>query len=269
MSMIDLHIHILPSLDDGPSDLEESLTMAGLAAADGITAVVATPHIIPGLYNNSREKILASVNEFRSQLVARNILLEVLPGAEYMLDPAIPGWLKEGKVMTLGDGGRFLLVEFPSSGIPVFAGQTLFEIAIQGVTPVIAHPERNAELLEHPDKLLPLLERGALCQGTAGSITGRFGSRVRQVAGWYLERGCYHFFSSDAHDPVHRSPNLSKARDVLDSYASGLGELLISKNPSRAVIGQAPILAPITIQTQEKRGGFWSHLLRGKIKGRK
>ena len=269
MSMIDLHSHILAGLDDGASDMEEALTMARCAVADGISAVVSTPHVMPGVYSNSREDILSAVQEFRAQLEKRGITLDIYPGAEYMLDPDLPRWLKEGKVLTINDGGRFLLVEFPSAGIPVFAGQTLFEIAIQGVTPVIAHPERNAELMEDPGKLLTLLERGALCQGTAGSITGRFGNRVRQVASWYLERGCYHFVASDAHDSVHRSPILSKAWDVLEQYVPGLGNLLTLENPGRVLKGLPPVSAPVIKIHMENRGGFWNLLFRSRNKGRK
>jgi len=261
--MIDLHIHILPDMDDGSRNTEESLDMARSAVAGGINAIVATPHVMAGVYNNTREKILDAVQALRSLLQAHNIPLEVYPGAEYMLDPEIPQWLKEGQALTLYDGGKYLLVEFPTADIPLFANQTLFELALQGVTPVIAHPERNGIFIEDPDKLLPFIERGVLCQGTAGSLTGLFGSRVQQVAVDYLLDGCYHFISSDAHGTGSRFPDLSEACRVAEGYSAGLGELLTMDNPERLLQGRAPVRSPVVEKPANKgKLSFWNRLWR-------
>lgn len=263
--MIDLHIHILPGLDDGPQDITETLDMARHAAAGGIKAAVATPHVAPGLYDNNRDSIFHELQKFRSQLQAHNIQLEVHPGAEYLLDPDLPRLIKEGEILTLGDRGRFLLVEFPAAEIPIFAEQTFFEIALLGVTPVLAHPERNRELLRNPDRLLPFLERGVLCQGTAGSLTGKFGSRVQQLAYEYLQDGCYHFISSDAHGAVSRKPDLQGACSVIESYNANVAGLLTAVNPERLLRGQAPISLPAMPNKVKQNGksfwgGFWGRI---------
>jgi len=264
--MIDMHIHILPGMDDGSQSMEESLDMARRAVADGVKAVVATPHVMAGLYNNSKEKILDAVQKLRSQLQVHNIPLEVYPGAEYMLDPEIPRLLKERQALTLYDGGKYLLVEFPAADIPIYAVQVFFEIALQGVTPIIVHPERNGKFMEDPEKLLPFIERGALCQCTAGSLTGLFGSRVRQVAVDYLLDGCYHFVSSDAHGIGGRSPVLSEAYRVAEEYSAGLGELLTMDNPTCLLQGRALVRPPV-IDRQVDKGklSFWSRLWRKKV----
>lgn len=267
--MIDLHIHILPGLDDGSRGTEDSLNMARCAVAGGIKAVVATPHVMTGVYNNTREKVLAGVQALRSLLQTHNIPLEVYPGAEYMLDPEIPRWLKEGRALTLYDGGKYLLVEFPAGDIPMYANQTLFEIALQGVTPIIAHPERNRRFIEDPDLLLSFIDRGALCQCTAGSLTGLFGSRVRQVAIDYLLDGCYHFIGSDAHGTGGRSPDLAEACRVAEGYSAGLGELLTMDNPERLLKGRAPVRPPVLEKEVNKsRLGFFSRLWRKKFTNR-
>lgn len=261
--MIDLHIHILPGLDDGPADSRESLDMARHAVAGGIKEVVATPHVAPGLYNNSRDGILNALQEFRAQLQAHDIPLEVHPGAEYLLEPNLPQLIKEGKLLTLGDGGRYLLVEFPAAEIPIFAGQTFFELALQGITPVLAHPERNGELQRNPHKLLPFVERGVLCQGTAGSFTGKFGSLVRQVACHYLQSGCYHFIGTDAHGAVNRKPELQAACAVIDGYSANAAGQLAVENPERLLRGQAPIRLPSMPDADKQHGkSFWSGLWR-------
>lgn len=270
--MIDLHIHILPGLDDGPQSMPESLDMARQAAAGGIEAVAATPHVAPGLYDNNRESILRALRHFRTQLHAHGISLAVHPGAEYLLDPELPALIRAGGVLTLGDEGRFLLVEFPVAEIPLFAEQTFFEIALLGVTPVLAHPERNGELLRNPGRLFPFLERGVLCQGTAGSFTGRFGARVRQLAHHYLREGCYQFIASDAHGPVNRKPGLAAARDAIAGYSEETASLLTAVNPRRLLRGQAPVRPPAANGKAGPRGksfwGGWSGWW-GKIKSRK
>jgi len=267
--MIDLHIHILPGLDDGPQSMPESLDMARQAVAGGVKAVAATPHVAPGLYDNNRDGILRALRHFRTQLHTHGINLAVRPGAEYLLDPELPALIKAGEILTLGDGGRFLLVEFPAAEIPLFAEQTFFEIALLGVTPVLAHPERNGELLRNPGRLFPLLEKGVLCQGTAGSFTGRFGARVRQLAHHYLREGCYQFIGSDAHGPVNRKPGLAAARDAVESYKEETASLLTAVNPERLLRGQAPVRTPVTAGKPRPGGkSFWGGW-RGKIRSRK
>jgi protein-tyrosine phosphatase len=264
--MIDLHLHILPGLDDGSRNMEESLNMARRAVADGIKAVVATPHVMAGVHNNSKEKILDAVQVFRRQLRVHGVPLEVYPGAEYMLDPEIPRWLREGRTLTLYDGGKYLLVEFPAADIPIYAAQTLFEIALQGITPIIAHPERNGKFIGDPDLLLPFIDRGALCQCTAGSYTGLFGSRIQRVALDYLLDGYCYFISSDAHGTGSRSPVLSEAYQVAEGYSAGLGELLMVDNPGRLLQGCAPVRPPV-VEKQINKGklGFLSRLWRKKV----
>lgn len=257
--MIDLHIHILPSLDDGARDMEEALAMARCASADGIKTMAATPHVLPGAYDNGKAKILQAVNELNSRLKSMEIPMDILPGAEYMLDPGLPGWIKSGEALTLNDGGKYLLVEFPSAGIPPFAQRTLYEIALLGVIPIIAHPERNGDFMRNPDKLLPFLERGALTQVTSGSLTGIFGRKVQNTAMYCIERGYCHFIASDAHSTGHRSPVLSGAAGVVaDSFGAELGDLLVMDNPARILAGQH-VPNPMKNQAIRKRG-FLSRL---------
>jgi len=263
--MIDLHIHILPGIDDGAATSQEALAMARSAVAGGIKAVVATPHVISGLFNNDKSGILAAVHLLQKYLQDCDIPLTVYPGAEYMLEPDLAEGLAAGEILTLADGGRYLLVEFPAVGIPLHADQALFEISLQGVTPIIAHPERNIELLRDPGKLRPFLERGALCQGTAASFSGMFGKKVRQVALTYLLEGYYSFISSDAHGDGARAraPVLTDFLAVAEKSAPAVGELLTVTNPELLLSGQ-PLLTPpkLTENSSSIKQGLWSKLWR-------
>ncbi|MCL5934896.1 MAG: hypothetical protein M1543_00070, partial [Firmicutes bacterium] len=209
--MIDLHSHILPAMDDGPADMENSLDMARAASADGTESLVAVPHFIKGAYENEREDILRAVNELNGELERSGVIINVHPGAEYMLDPDLPRWIKDGRALTINDGGKYILVEFPAAGIPPNSERTLYEIAMQGVIPIIAHPERNADLINLPDLLFPFLERGAVSQVTAGSLTGLFGRQAWQVGWYYLKKGMCHVIGSDAHSAAQRVQSLSGA----------------------------------------------------------
>ena len=265
--MIDLHAHILPALDDGPGDLDEALAMASIASADGIKALAATPHVLPGAYDNSKDNILKAVQEMNQHIKRQGIPLDIYPGAEYMLDPFLPGMIKEGEALTLNDGGKYILVEFPSHGIPSYAGQTLYEIALLGVTPIIAHPERNGDFLRDPDKLEFFLEKGALAQLTSGSLTGLFGRKVQNLAMYCIEMGYCHFIGSDAHSAEHRVPVLSgAARIVEESFGDALGGLLVSGNPARILAGQY-ISSTVTggnARVVHRKRGFFSRLLMGR-----
>lgn len=142
--MIDIHVHILPELDDGARNLEDALEMAGQACADGISAVVATPHVVSGLYPNARETILEAVEHFSAIIEQRGIPLKIMPGAEYRLEPDLPDRLAGGELLTLNNSGRHLLVELPASHIPQYTDRVIYELLLQGVVTVIDHPERNA-----------------------------------------------------------------------------------------------------------------------------
>ncbi len=266
--MIDLHAHILPALDDGPPDLEEAVAMARIAVAEGTGSLVASPHVVRGAYENDRAGILQAVEDLNGELGRRGIKLKVHPGAEYMLDPDLPRWLGEGRALTINDSGKYLLVEFPSAGIPPYSAQTLYEIALQGVIPVIAHPERNFDLIRDPDLLARFLERGAVCQVTAGSLTGLFGRRIQQVGWYYLNRGMCHLIGSDAHSPGYRAPVLSGAAGAVSKALGGeLSELLTSGNPGRILNGMS-VLRPAGAETltMYPGKGFFSRIFRRREK---
>jgi len=251
--LIDLHSHILPGLDDGATDLKEALAMARIAVADGIKTMVATPHVETGLYENSRETILAAVDELRGHLRENNIPLELLPGAEYHLEPDLPGRLQRGELLTINDGGRYLLVELPAAVVPDYTVRVFYELQLQGVTPVIAHPERNLALTRHPSILYELVARGAVTQLTAASFTG--GSRSAAAAARaFLTKGCVHLVATDAHSSARRPPLLAEAcRQVVKLAGQARSVELVSDNPLRVLQGKALETAKIECTHQSRR----------------
>jgi protein-tyrosine phosphatase len=258
--MIDIHSHILPGLDDGAISLEESLAMARCAAADGIRTMVATPHVITGLYPNSRETILEAVAKLQRTFLENEIELSILPGAEYYLEPDLPERMSRGELLTINDGGHYLLVELPAFFVAGYPAQVLYELQAQGVTPIIAHPERNAGFAAEPDLLHELVSHGALIQITAGSLAGLLGSAAEATARRLLKQGCVHFIASDAHSSRERAPVLTPAvREAVRLAGEEEAQSLVAGNPHRAVHGLSIYSGKIRNMDSTKRG-VWCYL---------
>ncbi|WP_027356953.1 tyrosine-protein phosphatase [Desulfofundulus thermocisternus] len=241
--MIDLHVHILPGLDDGAPDPGEALSMAWLAVEDGIESLVATPHI-NGQYRPERGFLLGVVEQLNNLLLKYGIPLQVLPGAEYLLEPDLPERLDRGELITINDGGRYLLVELPAAFVPPYTERVLYELQLRGVTPVIAHPERHASFCRRPELLQALVSRGMAAQVTAGSLTGMFGREAARMAFYFLEHGLAHLVASDAHSSTGRKPVLSPALAEVERRLGAEAVRKIIDNSRRVVEGQALSLEP-------------------------
>lgn len=229
--MIDIHTHILPGIDDGARDIEESLEMANIAVEDGITAVVATPHVMTGVFDNKKDDIIRAVNNFNEILKENKIPLTVMPGAEVHLEPDLPQRMEKGELLSLNDS-RYLLVELPGSFIPDYTAQLLYELQLQGITPIIAHPERNAGFIHNTFRLQELVQKGAMAQVSSGSITGFFGSRVKKAAIHMVQEGMIQLLASDAHSSQGRVPVLSTAfKSVKQQFGKEFACQLVYENP--------------------------------------
>lgn len=242
--MIDLHCHILPGLDDGARTLEESLEMCRISFHDGIRTIVATPHALSGIYQNDRLTILSKVQELNKalhRLLSPAISLEIIPGADVHFSAKVVAHLHRGKALTIGEGGKFLLLEFPSQDIPSHAEVVIFELIASGVTPIISHPERNWEIAQRPKRYYNLLRMGCLGQVTAMSLTGGFGREMREVAERLLKNRLVQVIASDGHSPHERPPALSSA---VEAAAKILGEeearKMVTTYPQAILAGQRP-----------------------------
>lgn len=216
--MIDIHCHLLPGIDDGSSTLEESLQMARMAVADGITHAVLTPHLNPGRWDNSAANIAAATQALRAALAAEAIPLSLGFAAEVRISDQIFQQLDNGDIPFLGelDGDRVILLEFPHDHIIPGTPNLIAWLVRNGIRPVIAHPERNREFMQTPDKLLPMIDQGSLVQITACSLTGRFGAATTAVAEYYIRKGLASFVASDAHNTSTRPPLISAACQIID-----------------------------------------------------
>lgn len=252
--MIDLHSHILHGLDDGALDLAESVAMSRAAVADGVRAIAATPHVRED-YPTRAEEMEGGVRELRAALAEENIPLDVLPGGEIALEELEQ--LDEGELRRFGLAGNpsFLLLETPYIGWPLGFGDVVGRLIAGGVTPVIAHPERNAEVKDDPERLANLVRQGALVQVTVASLDGRLGQGVRRCAQRLLELDLVHMLGSDAHSPGVRAIGLSSAHAAVGDPA--VGRWLTEDLPDAIVRGRPIPPRPPTAQRHglfERRG---------------
>jgi len=238
--LIDIHAHILPALDDGPKDLDMALEMARIANQDGIEKIIVTPHVIPGEFDLSKEIILAAVADFNQELKANDIALETLPGAENYLDLELVQKAKDYKLMTLNNGGKYVLIELPMQSFPQYTEQIFFELKLLGLTPILAHPERNLAIMEEPSLLYNLISKGTLAQINANSLSGAFGKTVAANAKTFLEHNWVQFMATDCHSCGTRGPRLKEGFNIVsDLVGAEKAEELVLINPQKVINGEA------------------------------
>ena len=248
--MIDLHAHILPGLDDGPPDLEGSLALARAAVAAGTTTIVATPHIDMafGLHAADRDAPLATLRE---GLQREGIPLKVEPGAEIEIGRYLDLGADELETLTMG-GGPYLMLEPPLSVAGGAFDKFLESLLGRGVRVLIAHPERCPAFQSRPERLAELVAAGALGQVTAGSLAGRFGGRVREVALRMLADGVVHVLASDTHDANNRGPALLEGLEAAERDLPGsaaLADWLTVDVPSAILSGgTVPARPPVAME---------------------
>lgn len=213
--MIDIHTHILPGLDDGSASWNDTLDMARAAASEGITTIIATPHHANGTYTNTAQDVAEHTQTINEKLIAAGVPVTVRTGQEIRVhDDLLDAW-NRNELLPLA-GSSYVLIEMPSSRIPKAMIELIHELNILGLKAVIAHPERNAEIVQHPDRLAELIEAGAFAQVTTHSLLGGFGKRIEQSAWSLLKAGHIHIVSSDAHHIVRRGFRLREAYDAIE-----------------------------------------------------
>jgi protein-tyrosine phosphatase len=247
--IVDIHAHVLPGLDDGPADEAESAEVLQTLAGEGVTTVVATPHV-----NGRWDVTPARVREAIAALADPPV--EVVPGAEVhigQLEAVLSG--DDPRSYTLGGRGT-LLLELESSVRVSAVEDARLQLAGAGLSLLVAHVERWQPLRDDPTVADGLTASGACLQITAGALVGRLGPRSQRCAWTLLDRGKVHAVSSDTHALSLRAPSLADAADALDRrYGSGAAHVLLCDNPAAIARGASPpaFIAP-------RRGGLLSRL---------
>jgi protein-tyrosine phosphatase len=244
--VVDLHSHILPGVDDGARSLEESVEIAIAAARDGTKVMAATPHVRDDFPTAvaTMERLVLELNE---ALLEKGIELQILGGAEIAISNLQTLDADELRRLGLGGNPHYLLVEFPYFDWPLALENEIWNLKLRGITPVIAHPERNPQVQEAPARVGALVAAGALVQLTAASVDGRLGRRNRKTAHELIAAGHAHLIASDAHWPGLRRAGTSSAAAAL--HNPELAHWLTHAVPAAIVQD-----LPVPERPQSKRG---------------
>lgn len=232
--MIDIHCHILPGIDDGAKTSGDTLAMLKSAIDEGITTITATPHHNPQ-FNNESPLILKKVKEVQNIIDEHQLPIEVLPGQEVRIYGDLLKDFSEGKLLTAAETSNYMLIEFPSNHVPAYAKELFYNCQLQGIQPILVHPERNNGIIENPDILFDFIEQGVLSQITASSITGHFGKKIQKLSFKMIENHLTHFVASDAHNVTSRAFKMKEAFEMMEeSYGFGVSQMF--QNNAECVI---------------------------------
>jgi protein-tyrosine phosphatase len=254
--MIDIHCHPLPETDDGAKSFEIAVAMCKMAAKDGTTHLVATPHC------NYKYRFDVQANRARLKELQAAVgdSPKLLVGCDFHLSfDNLRRLAEHGSDFSINNT-HYLLVEFADHFIPEQMDNVFYEIEVAGFTPILTHPERNPVIQRKPELLYHWALRGCLVQITAMSYVGRFGLKAQTLSEEWLERNLVHFFASDAHDVTRRPPILSSCyKKVVSVRGKDVADLLLEANPA-AVINGKPLPAPTQPlgprESSRKKGWF-------------
>jgi protein-tyrosine phosphatase len=227
--MIDLHTHLLPDWDDGARDWVEMYKMAKVALKDGVTKIVLTPHIFRLTKHGDNPELLSAMFDLFKEKAAR-FEITFYRGAEVFIHPEIIENIR--KLQLFIEGTDYVFVEFPADHVVSGVRDLFYKMMLEGLIPIISHPERNAVFAARPELLFDLINMGALAQVTAKSILGDFGAETRDVAKVFLENNLVHVIASDAHDSEKRPPLLSEAVEKATK--------IVGKEKAEAMVNSIP-----------------------------
>lgn len=240
--MIDIHAHLLPGIDDGPINWEDSITMLKQGVEDGITGVVCTSHVLNKLDSVFENQLVEKFQELKRRVQQENISVDLWLGAEIHIQSE---YTLESPLATINNNGKYMLIELPLSEIPDNAAESIFQLCLDGIIPILAHPERNGTISQEPIWAYEFAQRGLLLQINAGSVTGYFGKRTKRLVYQFLDHGYVHFVASDCHNPKARTMILSHAYKIIEKkWGKETARRLFIENPKKSITGQP-------IQTQE------------------
>lgn len=238
--MVDIHSHILPCIDDGSEDLENTISMLETADRSHTEAIIATPHYFPGRFETPFEKVVELVEDLKDEAANRGLSIDIYPGQEIFLTREVIGLYREGVVRGLNNS-RYILVETDMRSYSDSYLDIIYELKIMGAVPIIAHPERYGYLMGDLNLINPFIDEGCLFQINSSSITGIFGKSVQKTANTLIEHGICNFIASDAHTNHMRTTGLKEALELakkinrsVTAEAEANGTLLLNNEVIRS-----------------------------------
>lgn len=214
--MIDIHSHIISGIDDGSKNTEMTIKMLEMAEESGTTDIVATPHFMRGRFEVTYKEVIDEVENLKKLTKENSININIYSGQEVYYSRNILEYYNQGMIGTINNT-RYMLIEFPMLEFNIEeAINTLYELQIRGIVPIIAHPERYKQFIKNPSQINLLIKEGMLFQVNAGSINGDFGRDIKKTAIKYLNNNIYSFIGSDAHRDKGRNTYIKNVIKILE-----------------------------------------------------
>ncbi len=243
VEFVDLHTHLLPGVDDGPTKWEDATKALRKGASGGTILMVATPHGGDRGTWDEVGTLRRICNDLNGELEQEQVPLKLVLGMENPLELNIIEQIDRGLALTV-NGSSYILVELPFSILPLYWEEVLFQLQLAGLRPIVAHPERQAQVQDNPDIIAGVVQRGVLCQITSGSIVGHFGPTARKTAETLLKAGHVHLIASDCHGPDGpRGPALLEGFRAASKLVGQTLALKMMSQVPRAIVEGAAIPA--------------------------
>ena len=252
--MIVIHNHILIDVDDGPKTKEDAIALLKQANDEGVTEIIATPHHLSPTFDNAYENVQQKLNQLSELQETKDLGIKLYPGQEIRISDQVLPQLRKGEAIGLNHS-RYLLIEFPSRGVPHYANRLFFELQSEGYIPIIAHPERNKEISQNLDVLYNLINQGALAQLTSSSLQGIQGKKIQKISIQMIENNLVHFIASDAHHESQR-PFIMKSlynNKKLKKYEKNIENLI---NNAKYIVNDEDVIKKQPTQNYNDRKLF-------------
>lgn len=243
LPLVDMHIHLLAGMDDGPRTPEDALEMCRMASAEGTRLAASLAHQNERWSEVTPERIRTAVTSLAESLKSAGIDLEVFPTGEVMVRTDLAEAYKAGTLLSVADRGAFMLLEMPHD-LYVDLRHTIEELRQVGIRPILAHPERTPELLHEPGTIEALIAQGCLVQVSSGSITDPSDGRTESAIRDWINRGVVHLIGSDGHSPRRRAPKLAAAVERIRRWAGEAAADRIGSTLGRMVLRGLPVRVP-------------------------
>ncbi len=251
-SLIDLHSHILPGIDDGARSTEEALQMLEMAVADGIRVMAATPHAS----RVDRTKLGTAIHQLRAAAQEADLEIAIVAGSEVRLSAQLGEQFRRGSLLTLNET-RYVLVELPfERRWSPMIHSALCALQLAGAIPIIAHAERYPAVQREPSVLVELVEMDVLIQVNAGSLLGEDGRDSRRTAEVLVRASMAHLIATDAHRQDKRRPHLSAGLERVASLTDQLQAMQTQVNAAAVLQGRPVSLPDPQVDALQTRSWF-------------
>jgi len=236
--LVDLHCHLLPGLDDGAKTEADTVDILRAFVAEGVSMVNATPHY-NSTYHNLPDIIFQKVTQINQAAARQHLPIEVFPSQEVRIFGDLLDKYQAGELLTVANRTNYMMIEFATQDVPHYAYHLFYQMRLEGLMPVIVHPERNQDFQKNPDKLFELVEQGGLTQVTAASVTGHFGKKVEKFTDQLFEARLVHTIASDAHNITNRASMMGRAFTEIGDFMGQSFAKQLNANAEAIINNQA------------------------------